>query len=74
VIFGPSLKTTDGWGPLSVREDEGPRYRFGFLPGWAVDLIWSWAEWGPQARFQFFYFLFFFSFSDFLISFLEFAY
>jgi hypothetical protein len=63
VIFGPSLKTTGGWGPLSVREGEGPGYRFGFLPGWAVDLIWSWADSLPLALLYFFLLLSSFSFS-----------
>jgi hypothetical protein len=29
VVSERRWKTTDGWGPLSVREGEGARYRFG---------------------------------------------
>jgi hypothetical protein len=69
-ILGWSLKTrrADGWVP---RVSEGKRergYPFGNLAGWAVDLFWCWAEWVPRGLLSF-CFLFFFSFSVFLISF-----
>jgi hypothetical protein len=60
-FFGPGKKTTDGWGPLSVREGEGPGYRFGKKNDGPRAASGA----GPERRPRPLY-LFFFSFSVFL--------
>jgi hypothetical protein len=51
---------------------EGEDTASGFNPGWAVGLLQTWVGMVPGAIF-YFYFLLFFSFSVFLISFILFA-
>jgi hypothetical protein len=58
-------ETSDGWGPLSVRESIGPGYRFGF-PARLGRFASGWPSWaGGFPPFSFFLFCNFFLFSVF---------
>jgi hypothetical protein len=57
-------ETSDGWGPLSVRESIGPGYRFGF-PARLGRFASGWPSWAG-GLFPFFFliwFIFYFLFS-----------
>jgi hypothetical protein len=65
-VCGRRRKTTDGWGPLSVREGEGIGYRFGkWLSGPRAHFC-SGPNRFPGVRFCFYFSFFFFLFLFFL--------
>jgi hypothetical protein len=52
---------------------EGERVPVRKSPGWAVDLLRTWAGLAPRVQISYFYFFSSFSFYVFLISFISFA-
>jgi hypothetical protein len=74
VFSGRRLKTSDGWGPLSVREGIGPGYRFGFPARLGRGPLPKLGRMGCLGLFSYFYFFSSFSFSVSFISFITFAY